>query len=612
MTREEDRLLTPRNYQEKALRIFAKHPSGSALLADDLGTGKTLMAVERLDAILKTMKPRRPPRVLVIAPVNTHIQWRRTYMGQFSSLPDEWCRIVGPPESDPESWKLMTKKGPGVFIVGWEVATGMLGFEPVPDCVTGKPLLDFDTCKPLMQPPVTKPRIDLLTGKEARDWSRARMLRIKSKKQFDCRTGEVLRDLDSAKVLMRTDPGPPVLDLVTGDPVMDWFTGKLLKGPKIKVSVANVNKAMRDGRIPPWHRTGTWDLVILDESHRAVNRKGLIFTVVRRITGTHKLACSGTPARNKPELMWSTLNWLWRDRFPAFWEWVEKYFHILEERAGQKIVQAVGPEIEPGKLWDDIPCVVRRKTADVIGELPGVVIHDSYASMTTAQQKMYTDFETQAFAWLDEVPVGTPLDVVLRIRLRQAALGELMATELPVMKSVLSQDEHTGRIAYKAVEEEGLEINFKDVPHPKILAVKEILEDLPDGEPVIVFTHSSKFADICVKQLGRRARGWTGKVSQAKRQILKDTFGKDFQVLVAVIPAIGEGTDGLQHVANHEIWLSQSEDGMINTQAEGRLNRPGQTKVVQRWYVRSPETIDETVYAALEEKLATLRRTYKD
>lgn len=610
MTREDDRLLTPRRYQEEALEILAKNPSG--LLADGLGTGKTLMAVERLDAILKAMKPRRPPRVLVIAPVNTHVQWKRTYMGQFSSLPDEWCRIVGTPESDPESWKLMTRKGPGVFIVGWEVATGMLGHEPVLDCVTGKPLLDFDTCKPLMKPDVKRSRFDLITGEEVRDWPRARMLRVKSKKVFDCQTGEVLRDLDSAKVLTRVDPGGPVLDLLTGEPVVDWSSGKLLKGPKLKVSVLEVNRAMRDGRIPPWNRTGDWDLIVLDESHRAVNRKGLIFTVIRRIKGAHRMACSGTPARNKPELLWSTLNWLWRSEYPAFWDWVKEHFHILEERAGQKIVQVIGPEKDPGKLWDDIPCVVRRKTEDVVAELPGVVIHDSYAAMSPAQLRMYRDFEEQAFAWLDDVPVGTPLGIVQRIRLRQAALGELMATEVDITRQELMTDAHTGRYALKDVEEGGLEISYKDIPQPKILAVKEILEDLPEGEPVLVFTHSSKFADLCVKQLGRRARGWTGKTTQAKRQILKDTFGKDYQVLVAVISAIGEGTDGLQHMANHEIWLSQSEDGMLNTQAEGRLNRPGQSKVVQRWYVRSADTIDEDVYAALEEKLAALRRMYKD
>lgn len=594
MTREEDRTFTPRPYQVEALRILAKNSSG--LLADGLGTGKTLMAVEHLDTVLGRFEKKRIPRVLVVAPVNTHRQWKKTYHAQFSSLSDHMCRIVGTPGSDPESWKMMKAKQGGVYIVGWEVMTGMLGFETL------------------------------------------------------------------------TDPdGKVIVDDATGEPVKR----------KIPVLVREINKAMRDGRIPPWHQTGMWDLIVLDESHRALNRKGLVYKVLRRIKSIDKLACSATPARNKPHSLWGILNWLWPEKYNDYWEWVDKFFYITEKRAGRSTVLVEGEEKKPGLLWDDIPCAVRRLTEDVADQLPGVVVHEVEVPMTATQQKMYDDFESQAFAWLDEVPVGTPLPIVQRIRLRQAALGELVATEgltedqygrmarsllrrdatALVEKTKLSDDRRKQFLSalVKDVEPEALsgvrgmkdvtddeqrlyglllkdlrtggdkrqqqidaadldalDISFKDVAHPKIDTVKEILEDLPDDAPVIVFTHSAKFAVLCARRLGTKARAWYGGTSQAKRQELKETFGTGYRVLVAVVAAIGEGTDGLQHKAHHEIWLSQAEDAMLNTQAEGRLNRPGQDKVVQRWYVRSPDTIDEDVYLDQMEKRAALRATYKD
>lgn len=594
MTREEDRTFTPRPYQTEALKILAKNSSG--LLADGLGTGKTLMAVEHLDTVLGRFPTKRIPRVLVVAPVNTHRQWKKTYHAQFSSLPDSMCRIVGTPGSDPESWKMMTTKKGGVYIVGWEVMTGMLGYE-------------------------------ILTDSE----------------------GQIILDDD------------------TGEPVKR----------KIPVLVKEINKAMRDGRVPPWHKTGVWDLIILDESHRALNRKGLTYKVLRRIKGTDKLACSATPARNKPPSLWGILNWLWPEKYNDYWGWVDKFFWIHEKRVGQSTVQEEGDEKKPGLLWDDIPCAVRRLTEDVADQLPGVVVHEVEVPMTAAQQKMYDDFEAQAFAWLDEVPVGTPLPIVQRIRLRQAALGELVATEgltddqwerlarsllrrdatrllektkLPeerrkqflgalvkdVETDVLSsvrglkniteaERQHYGLLLkdlrdgaearetrIEAVDLDALDISYKDVPHPKIGMVKEIIEDLPDDAPVMIFTHSAKFAVLCARKLGTKARAWYGGTSQAKRQELKETFGTDYRILVAVVAAIGEGTDGLQQRAHHEIWLSQAEDAMLNIQAEGRLNRPGQDKVVQRWYVRSPGTIDEDVYLDQMEKRAALRATYKD
>jgi hypothetical protein len=57
---------------------------------------------------------------------------------------------------------------------------------------------------------------------------------------------------------------------------------------------------------------------------------------------------------------------------------------------------------------------------------------------------------------------------------------------------------------------------------------------------------------------------------------------------------VAEGVDGLQLQSNTEIWLSVSDNRLLNSQAKGRLSRQGQTKTVQRYLIRAANTIELT------------------
>ena len=63
-------------------------------------------------------------------------------------------------------------------------------------------------------------------------------------------------------------------------------------------------------------------------------------------------------------------------------------------------------------------------------------------------------------------------------------------------------------------------------------------------------------------------------------------------MLVAVISAVAEGTDGMQDVCANEIWASVSDNKVLNQQARGRLSRQGQKRLVNRWVLRARGTIE--------------------
>jgi len=569
-----------RPYQQKSLEILSQNASG--LDASEMGAGKTLVGVERA---------RHLDRRLVVCPLNTQQQWFSTFAEQFPALTQrDMLHIVGTPLSDPDSWKRLLAKEEGTFIIGWEA----------------------------------------LRGRVPQETRRAN-------------------------------------------------TKKRTKNPGL--TLAAIKQAMKDGHVPPWDKTGVWDLVIADEVHRICSRTAAQTKILGLIgkNARHKLALSGTPGGSEPAGLWSVLNWLWPDKYTSYWDWVKMWLHVEEEPiGGGRTTPVIGGEKFPGLLWKTIPCVVRHRTKDILPDLPGVIERTVQVPMAPRQEEIYREFEEQSLAWLNDQPVATPLTVVQRIRLRQAALGMLTSHEKTVRRfhytvgdevtvfvsSTSGVVEKPGRITSigrlyvtvtmddtgrktqfhvenqtwvrnpekrwfrTALQESGadlgtyeeetseLDIPFDpEGPQPKIDAIREIISDLPRGEPVLIFTHSAKWARLAAEKLSKDfpTRAWTGGLTQKKKDELRSSFGKSVQVIIAQLKTISEGTDGFQHVCRCEIWASVADgDVVLNPQAERRLHRPGQTSPVQRWRLITPESIDDEVYMRLLLKQHRMQQVYRD
>jgi SNF2 family DNA or RNA helicase len=542
---------TLRPYQKEGVEILA----GGGLNASGLGAGKTLMSVESV----RTLRLGRSPRILVVAPVTTLRQWRATFVEQFPTLDSKnLVHIVGTPQSDPDGWQRLTRKQSGVFIIGWQAMHGGI-------------------------PEQTR-----------RDASHGR--------------------------------------------------NKTARRPKVTVEA--VRKAIAKGTVPPWTRTGTWDLVILDEVHRASNKDGVPHYVLRMIKADRKLALSHTPGGNNPEGLYAVLNLLWPKKYSNYWDWVYAHFHVKPDtiykrgpngQATPHEVLKIGKELRPGSIWDDIPAVVRYRTEDVYDQLPPVIDRVVQVPMGPEQEEQYLDFAEQSLAWLGDLPVATPLPVEQRTRLRQAALGTLKAEETRKRKvSWLTEDglakkredpktldlkvlekrinEETGVAKYQvSYLQENLDISYEEnAPQPKLDAVKDILADLPDGEPLLVWTHSAKWARMAEKALGTQAVSWTSSTTDSKRRQIEEEFGTKWRVLVAQLQSLSEGVDWLKDACRCEVIASVTEDEVMNQQAEGRLHRPGQKSPVQRWRLMTEGTVDEDVTVNNLKKRLRMGSLYKD
>jgi len=336
---------------------------------------------------------------------------------------------------------------------------------------------------------------------------------------------------------------------------------------------------------PEYFRKFAWskvkpDLAVFDEIHRASNRKSKTAIMLHTLKANARIGLSGTIAGNKIEGIWSVIKWVYPEvAGRSFWGWVDRYcITKFDPFAGK----TVAGELYPGSIVASLPCYIRHLKRErccafhpegMDSELPKMQVEERTVELSPEQKKIYKAMEKDLFVWLEDNPLVAEVPVSARIRLRQITLG------------------------VPSIDDEGVVHFAEDCKSTKIDEMFQIIEDLPDGEPLLILTHSQKFASVVTKRLrkaGISAFEWSGVASQRLRDDALESFiaGKT-QAIVAVISAIGEGTDGLQEVCSTVIWLSKDDNRLMNEQAAGRLDRQGQKKSVLSFEIIADNTYDE-------------------
>lgn len=322
-------------------------------------------------------------------------------------------------------------------------------------------------------------------------------------------------------------------------------------------------------------------MVIADEWHRACNHSSLNFAVARNVQAKYRLALSATPAGNKPCNIWAALKFLWPKHYGGYWDFCAKFF-TEEFNAFSSFGKTYTSEKHPGMVRRGAPSYHEVSQAEANPELPGVIVHRVEVELSRTQRKLYNDLEKDALTYLNDKPLALSIPMELDLRLRQMTLG------------VPSFNEE-GAVDYK-----------EDCKSSKLDAMMDIISDLPEDEPVVVWVHSQKFIKAVLYRL-RKAGISCLEVSGKSRGDFHALIDRSVRVIVAQHEAMSEGVDGLQDVCYTEIWLSQSNSLVINEQATGRLNRQGQTQPVNRFLIQAINTVDDRVLGRLQERFNRLK-----
>ena len=344
-----------------------------------------------------------------------------------------------------------------------------------------------------------------------------------------------------------------------------------------------------------YFRTKDWtgtvpDIAIIDECHFAQNRHSKSFRTLRTLKAGYKLSMSGTPYGNKFEGFWAVTRWLWGDKIPkSFWAWAYDWCELGYSPFSKH--EIVG-ELNKGEFANTLPSYIRLlpdKDLEMVHEV-------RYIDLVSAQRKIYEKFEKDLVVWLKDNPMIAEVPIAARTRLRQITLA---------VPSIGAE----GEVMFEA-----------NAVSTKYKALLEIIEDNPD-EAMLLLTDSQKYAKIVADRLNQKfgekqAFEWSGKANQVQREEAKQRFLKGTtKYIVAVIPAIAEGVDGLQDVCSTVVWLSHSDSNVLNQQVLDRIRRRGQKDVVKVYDIIARDTYDEGQMSnLLEQQLnmnATLRKETK-
>lgn len=331
------------------------------------------------------------------------------------------------------------------------------------------------------------------------------------------------------------------------------------------------------------------DIAIVDECQFATNPKAQRTAGLMQLRNArYKLAMSATPQGNKFMGLWPLCRWLWWDRKDvadtSFHRWAAEWCEYgYQARGGGEGKMVPVREKNPGEFIKTLPCVV-SVSADF--KKP-IEVHRVVLTLRKHQRKVYDDLEAKSLAWIKDEPLTATTPLTLQIRLRQAALG------CPTV------DPEDGSLSFDP-----------ECDSIKADALLRLCRKEWNGEKVLAFTSSRLFADALTERMNTRGVGalsYTGTLSQVDRhRNLQEFISKpasQVQLLVASIPSVAEGVDGLQTVCSREAWLDYDYNGMLVEQAEGRLNRRGQQEdKIVRYIFHAKETEDEGRFLKLSQQ----------
>jgi superfamily II DNA or RNA helicase len=352
------------------------------------------------------------------------------------------------------------------------------------------------------------------------------------------------------------------------------------------------------------------DFVVLDEVHRQQNRRaGTHEAVLTTRSVPYKLGLSATPWGNHIQGAWATLRWLWYGnddivgRNDSFWNWVTRHMHTERNQYSGKKVTG---ERTPGTVWASLPSKSYFKAP--FQEQP--IVYDIECELMPAQRKLYDRFEEEAIVWLEDHPLVADVPGMMRLRLREICLA------VPSIKEGWVQKWNKDEEAYEKVW--GEIVYFEDTAKStKADAIIDQLNDLyaAEPEPVIIYTHSKKFATMLTARLKAkkfRAESFVGGMPEKERLSKLEGFGRTFDVMVCTIAAIGTGTDGLQDVCSVEFWISLDDNRILNQQAHWRLSRDGQQKTVRSYRFLAADTVEVDQRGKLTSDAAQLDESFTE
>ena len=329
------------------------------------------------------------------------------------------------------------------------------------------------------------------------------------------------------------------------------------------------------------HLQESIDAIIIDEFHRARNRKTLtakaLFKLIPEIP--YRLALTGTPAYSKNEDIWSMLHFLYPEKFPNYWDFMNEYFSIPTKWTPNGMAR----DIKKAKMYPE----KERKLQLFLDKI-------------ATQRKQH---DPDVMPWLPDKP--EPIKIKLPATIKQQKhlemLMEYFETDTVICKQPIDR-----LVRYRQICQDPRLLELKG-GSAKTDWVNQYYKDYPD-RPTIFFSTFTSYLKLLAEECPTSHALITGETSNKDRKEIEHKFQNgEIQTLFINIKA---GKEALTlDRAEAMVFLDKYPPVGDILQASERFtatreDRKDTPKTIYELMIK--DTFDEQIYYAIEEaKTAT-------
>lgn len=348
-----------------------------------------------------------------------------------------------------------------------------------------------------------------------------------------------------------------------------------------------------------WIANRIWDIVLCDEFHRLKDRDSKWTVNIKRIPArVAKHGMTGTGFINRPDEIWSLLNWLDPKAYGSYWDFYEEFCEI-DDWDGYAKVSGIKPE-KKEKFREIVRTIgVRRTLSQVMPHIKVPLFKPETVELNAAQRKMYDALKMELEA---EDQKGTPLYAANVLSMLQRLRQICVATP-----EVISQeyDPDQDRMVQK--------IRLVE-PSSKLDRVMEILEDLQWDdelkEPLVIFSNFKDPLDLLRARLDKHNERAIemGVDDMVYKYLHLDVGDSDvvryrkwhdefptmqYRIFMSTLQLGGESINLTP--ARHVVFLDRSWSPKDNAQGIGRIRRPGQEGQPVVIHINAKDTTDQYI-----------------
>ena len=345
---------------------------------------------------------------------------------------------------------------------------------------------------------------------------------------------------------------------------------------EVDVILTTYGTASQDGELLA---ETTFSSITLDEAQNIKNMQTKQSRAIRKLTGEHHIALTGTPIENRLSELWAIFDFIHRGYFGNFRSFTDEFIVPIERDDIESVKQKLRAKIRPFLLR-------RTKNDEELQlNLPKKLEQNEYCPLTPEQAALYESF-------VDET----------KYKLETLSGFEKKGLVLTMLNRLKQLCNHPS-LFLKEPEQRASELVKRSEKLRSIVSMASTIAQ--NNEQCIIFTQyigMGKLLQQCLTELhGIDVPFLTGSMAKSERDRLVEAFQQgEYPVFILSLRAGGTGLN--LTAANHVLHADRWWNPAIENQATDRAYRIGQTKFVHVHKFVTIGTIEEKIDQMLQEK----------